>query len=183
MLEVKDLDEDYRVRLMEECDTKRIIKFINKNMNDKHELEMSKRIFLSDQILNHECYNDINIRSSLYNFCEEYIALEKQGEIIALITLDINQNNLSKVLNLNLVICEENEINRLDKIFNFATEILPEYSIIEPTKIRAYIRENGMFTDYWKNNLKEAGFSHEVTRENEVDTGVALTTMIINIKQ
>lgn len=182
MLEVKNLNEFYCIKLMEEADTKKVIRFINKNLNDKHEFEMSKRIFLSDQILNQECYNDINVRSSLYNFYEEYIALEKEGEIIALMSLDINRNNLSKVLNLNLVICEETEVSRLHDMVAFATEILPEYSIIEPTKIRTYIRENSLLTEYWKKNLKEAGFSHEVTRENEVDNGVSLTTMIIKMK-
>jgi len=182
MLENKSINELYSIKLIEEADTKRLIKFMNKYMNSKHEFEMSKRIFLSDQILNQECYNDINIRSSIYNFYEEYIVMEKEGKIAALIALDINRNNLSKVLNLNLIICEEGEMSRLRDMFIFATEILPEYSIVEPTKIRTYIRENGIFTEYWKNKLMEAGFSHEVTRENEVGNGVALTTMIIKMK-
>ncbi|MGG7178447.1 hypothetical protein ACQPU1_12670 [Clostridium paraputrificum] len=182
MVESKEINGTYSVKLIQEQDTKKVIRFISSYMNKKNKLEMSKKVFLSDQILNQECYNDINIRSGIYNYYEEYIVLEKEKEIIALIGLDINKNNLSKVLNLNLLICEENEIELLQDMFSFAIEILPEYSIIEPTKIRTYIRDNRMFSDYWTNILLKAGFIHEVTRKDEVGNGMSLTTMIIKMK-
>jgi len=165
------------IRLAEESDTKKILDYLEENSVNKFTL--SKKLYINTQISDIEHFRDLNIRNNIYNFYEDYILAERNGKIETLISLGINKRSMSQVYLLNLIICKKVNREQLKNMFQLALEVLPEYSIIDPTKIRASFEEGTDYVDLWKNILQEVGFTHEAKRENELGEGKALTTMIM----
>ncbi len=172
----KKINNSIEIKLLQEQDTRKVIEFINKyKINNK--INISNDIYINDQLLNSEEYNEVNIRANIYEYYEEFMSIEIDNQIKLLVAMSINKNNKSKALNLNLICGDNSYLIYLKDLIDFAEEVLSEYCIIEPTKIVTNLLNNNQYYSKWYDVLIKGGFIILKIRENEKGYGKTVTTL------
>lgn len=169
------LELGYTIRLAEENDTKIIVDFVNKQINNE---ENYFNVIGSKK----EDYDEITIRHNLYQCIEDFILLEKDQKVYGMLIFAGNITGTSKALMVNAVFMEIYNEELLKHMFDFAHDILPEYSIIEPIKLRVQLEKKECeYFQKWSSAFKKSGFKEEILRENELGMNRHILTLIRNM--
>lgn len=177
-MNIKEKSANYTIRLAEEKDTERIIKYINKHKKD-HCMKITKQSFVSP-LLNLADYNELSIRYNLYNFLEEFILIEDNDKLEGIISIKVS-TNLSRAFNLNFILFHNLNINTLKETLDYILMTLPNRSIIVPTKIRTIIESDNMLTQYWIDIFNEIGFRYKATKKYELQNDKSVISLEIAI--
>lgn len=168
---------NYIIRLAEEKDTKEINAYLNKHKKNNC-INVTNRAFVNALITPID-YSDLMVRNNLYSFSEEFILVENEEEIEAVISVKVS-NNMSRVFVLNLLLCESLDINKLREAVKFLLIELPKRSIISPTKIRTFIGKDNVLAQYWIDIFNQLGFKYETTRNSELESGQSVISLEID---
>ena len=172
-----NLADNQMIRLAEEKDIRLVVAYIHKQKDEQDQ-------FIDPIACDEEHFHVSNIRSNLYQCSEEFLLLEDQDGVQAMILFGINANSNSRVAQVHAVLMNQPDVALLKLMFDSACHLLPVFSIVEPTKLRVQFekKKNDEAADWWQHAFCFSGFAAEPLRINELDLQHDLLTYVRSIE-
>lgn len=139
---MKLTNDDYSAKLGSEEDSREIINYLNENnVSAGFQESGDDYVYYMNPMVKSNIYQEIYVRYRLCNYKEEFILLEKNNKVEGLLGIKIPEIEGIMAVEINLMIVNRN-FEYISEFINCAIDMISNYSLIKPTKIRICLQEN-----------------------------------------
>jgi len=118
-------------------------------------------------LLHPQNYREVGVRYNLYNFTEEFVLLERDGGIEALMALKAPRHGGGLALEVNLWIFRR-DCPAVAQMVDYAVSEVPRAALVRPTKLRLSLAADAPETPELTALLERLGFKLEYRGEDEL---------------